>query len=75
MSGTARKKQPSITSERPIGGISNYYGGVFVKSDGERMWWGISNYDGDYSWEQISKRLYHALLAHDREYAKKDGKP
>lgn len=49
-----------------IGSIGNYYGGLSVKKDGNRMFWSIENYDGD-RWEEIPEYLYRALLKFEAE--------
>ena len=50
-----------------VGRISNYYGGLNIKQDGDKFYWSIENYDGD-EWKEISKSLYNELLHHDRAY-------
>lgn len=50
--------------ERDIGGIGNYYGGLWVRTDGVRFWWSIENYDG-HEWEEIPEALFRALVEYE----------
>jgi len=52
------------TPERNIGGIGNYYGGLYVKEQDGRFWWSILNYDGQ-DWEEIPNWLFDALVKFD----------
>ena len=46
----------------------NYYGGLWVKKEGQRFWWSIECYNG-HKWEEISEVLYNALLDHNSNRA------
>lgn len=41
--------------------ISNYYGGLLIKKQGEKFYWGIENYDGT-NWDEIDEKLFKELL-------------
>ena len=56
-------------SERSIGEIGNYYGGLVVKEQDGRYWWSIENYDGN-SWDEIPKRLFDALVEFEENRSK-----
>ena len=51
---------------RCIGEISNYYGGVVIKEEGDKFLWAIDN------WEEIPKYLYEALNKHQDELELKE---
>lgn len=51
-------------SEREIGTIGNYYGGLSVKEEGGKFWWSIENYDG-HGWDEIPEILYRALIEYE----------
>lgn len=53
----------SEATERRIGSIGNYYGGLYVKADETGCWWGIADYDESIEWELIPDRLYRALVS------------
>ena len=57
-----------------IGGIGNYYGGLYVKEENGKYYWIIENYNTDFSditeWEEISKNLYLELLRHGNDDVK-----
>lgn len=56
--------EPTDRPETGIGGIGNYYGGLWVKiEDGEGAW-GIENYDG-IGWEPCPVPLVRALLDYE----------
>tara|TARA_R110000851_G_scaffold201429_1_gene352665 strand:- start:306 stop:491 length:186 start_codon:yes stop_codon:yes gene_type:complete len=44
-----------------IGLIGNYYGGLSVKSEGDKFFWSIEDYSGE-DWQEITERLYMELL-------------
>jgi hypothetical protein len=48
-----------------IGGIENYYGGLWLKKDEDLIYWSIENYDG-HGWEEIPESLYLALLEFEK---------
>ena len=48
-------------NQTPIGGVSNYYGGLSVAKVEDSYFWAIENYDG-FSPEEITKELYDALI-------------
>ena len=47
--------------EKEIGGIGNYYGGLFVKEEEGKYFWTIENYDG-FFWQEIPESLYEELI-------------
>ena len=47
--------------ETGIGKIGNYYGGLTVKSEGDKYFWGIEDYSG-MDWQEITEELYNALI-------------
>lgn len=47
-----------------IGTIGNYYGGLAVKSEGDKFFWSIENFDG-YDWVEIPENLYRTLLDYE----------
>lgn len=55
-----------LAGVRPIGGIGNYYGGLYVWDRGGVTLWGVENYDG-VGWEEIPRSLYDALMAFEGE--------
>ena len=61
---------------KPIGEITNYYGGVMVTKNEGRFYWTIENYHTDYNkfdlsdWEEIDKEFYNALLAWEKRRQK-----
>jgi hypothetical protein len=49
-------------AETKIGGIGNYYGGLYVKKSPDgRFFWSIENYNGN-DWEEIPASLYVELV-------------
>ena len=48
-------------SPREIGGISNYYGCLSVKTVNGRHYWSIENWDG-FEWEEIPSSLFKELI-------------
>ena len=50
---------------QPIGGIGNYYGGLWVKAKDQLRYWSVENYDG-HGWEEIPENLYAALVEYER---------
>lgn len=53
-------------ADKRIGSIGNYYGNLFVKSEGGRFYWGIPDWNGTY-WQEIPEYLYAALMRFDAE--------
>ena len=51
--------------------ISNYYGFLYVKKEGEKYYWGIENYSGVYDLE-IPKYLYFSILSYYEKTMKED---
>ena len=49
-----------------IGGIGNYYGGLFIMSYNGNYYWIIESYNTDFGditeWEEITKELYDSLI-------------
>ena len=54
-------------SHKSIGSISNYYGGLSIKQEGDKYFWGIMDWNDDYEWEEIPKYLFDALSQFDTE--------
>lgn len=48
---------------KQVGTIGNYYGGLFIRQEGEHYQWSIEDYDDSHQWEEIPLELYQALLA------------
>jgi hypothetical protein len=46
---------------KSIGDIGNYYGGLFVKQEGDKYYWSIEDWNG-HGWQEIPQFLYDALL-------------
>jgi hypothetical protein len=44
-----------------VGGIGNYYGGLYIMEGVDSFYWGIENWDGT-SWEEIPQSLYNELF-------------
>ena len=44
-----------------IGTIGNYYGSLYVTTDGGKFFWSIENYSGN-DWEEIPESLYNELV-------------
>lgn len=53
---------------KSIGGIGNYYGGLFIMENEGKYYWLIENYDTDFDdlldWTEIDKELYDSLVAY-----------
>lgn len=47
-------------TKHQIGDIGNYYGGLWVKQQGEKFYWAVENYSG-FDWEEIPQYLYDTL--------------
>jgi hypothetical protein len=56
--------------ETSIGTITGYYGGLFVKNEGEKYFWGIEDYRAT-KWEEIPKQLYDALISFEEDSLEK----
>jgi len=52
--------------EVSIGEIGNYYGGLFVRKNGNKFEWSIENYSG-HDWQEIPEYLYEALIKFEKE--------
>ena len=67
-----------MTKYKPIGEITNYYGGVLVmKTESEgRFYWTVENYSTNLNeidlldWEEIDEEFYNALLAWEKRRKK-----
>lgn len=59
--------------EISIGTITNHYGGLFVKEDGEKCFWGIENHDGT-EWEEIPKKMYNTLISFEKQRVREQKK-
>ena len=44
-----------------VGGIGNYYGGLYIAESDGKYYWSIENWDGHW-WEEIAKPLYDELI-------------
>ena len=52
------------TTEREVGQIHNYYGGLSIRSDDDgKFYWSIEDHNSQ-SWEEISESLYRELEKH-----------
>ncbi len=53
-----------------IGGIGNYYGGLFILQHEKKYYWLIENYDTDLDclsyWTEIDKELYDSIVAYEK---------
>ena len=54
-----------------IGKITNYYGALNVKAEGDKFYWSIEDWDGHF-WEEIPETLYRALLRFEKAHLKKE---
>lgn len=52
-------------NEISIGDISNYYGGLSVKTDGGKHYWSIDDYNGN-EWKEIPENLYRVLVQYEK---------
>lgn len=52
------------SNQQDIGNISNYYGGLSVKTKDNKYYWSIKNYNG-HCWEEIPESLYRALVEYE----------
>jgi hypothetical protein len=50
--------------QQEIGNISNYYGGLSVKTEDNKCYWSIEDYDG-HDWTEIPESLYRALVEYE----------
>jgi hypothetical protein len=56
-----------------VGNISNEYGGLYLKSEGNVYYWGISDYSEDVEiWEIIPKSLYDELIKFNKQEDEKN---
>ena len=54
-----------------IGTIGNYYGSLYVTTDGGKFFWSIENYSGN-DWEEIPESLYNELVKFQESLKKLD---
>jgi hypothetical protein len=61
---------------RRVGTIRNYYGGLYVATDGDKFYWMIEDYSNKPSYPkyytEITEELYHCLIRNEGNHIYED---